>query len=294
MRNYVSLLIDIEKSRKYKLDERNEIQNHMSYNVELLNDLFKDNMELSVTFSAGDELQGLFKDTTTAILYFRLFEMLMKPVNVRAGIGIGAWSVKVKDGLSTQQDGPAYHKARKAIEDVYKLQLQNIRICSEVDDTLANHLINTSMPLKRQQIYKQNIVLFLIELLYPFVTKRMKLDNYEIVKKLIDAKFEYKLGARPFHNLETSEKSNNPSKKVHFCGNEVPILNPIIIDGELLELEELIIKKNTASTISEILGSTRQNVGSIIKRGNTYKIRELDFMALQYLEKTYGGALWDS
>lgn len=289
MRNYVSLLMDIEKSRKYEIDERIEIQNHMSYNVELLNDLFKDNMELSVTFSGGDELQGLFKDTTSAILYFRIFELLMKPVNIRAGIGIGAWTVKIKDGLSTQQDGPAYHKARKAIEDVYKSQLQNIRICSEADDTMANHLINASMPLKRQQIYKQNIVLFLIELLYPFVTKRMKLDNYNTIKELITAKFQYRLGT----SLCSSEERDISSKKLRFCADDVPNLNPIIIDGELLELEDLIIKKNTATTISEILGSTRQNISSIIKRGNAYKIRELDFMALQYLEKTYrGGNIW--
>lgn len=44
--------------------------------------------------------------------------------------------------------------------------------------------------------------------------------------------------------------------------------------------------------ISQILGSTRQNADSIMRRGNANKIRELDFIALQYVEKTYGGDIW--
>ena len=147
MKSYVSLIIDIEKSRMYEVDERNEIQNYMSNCIDKLNILHQKNIEFPLTFSGGDELQGLFKDVTTGILYYRLFEMLMAPVRVRAGIGIGEWTVKVEDGLSTQQDGPAYHKARKAIEDVYKKQSQNVRIFSGKDDILANHLMNASIVL---------------------------------------------------------------------------------------------------------------------------------------------------
>ncbi|SEW03907.1 SatD family protein [[Clostridium] fimetarium] len=290
MSNYVSLIIDIEKSRMYSIDERNEIQKYMSYCVERLNNLFKKNIELSVTFSAGDELQGLFDDATTAILYFRLFEMLMKPVKVRAGIGIGEWTVKVQDGLSTQQDGPVYHNARKAIEDVHKMQLQNVRICSGGDDTLANHLINSSISLKRQQIYMQNIVLVILELLYPFVTEKMKLTNYEIANELLSIKFEYKIGTSGYSRVRVGEKL---SEKAHISMQEIPMENSIIIDGKTIEAEDAILKKNVSSVISKILGCTRQNVDSIIRRGNANKIRELDFMALQYVEKKYGGEIWN-
>jgi len=287
MHEYVSLLIDIEKSRKYKIDERNEIQNYMTYCVERLNELFGENIERSITFSGGDELQGLFKDTTTAILYFRLFEILLNPVKVRAGIGIGEWTVKVKDGLSTQQDGPAYHRARKAIEDVYRRQLQNIKIYSGRDDVMANHLINSSISLKRQQIHMQNIVLTILELVYPFITISAKNEPWykeKIVKELLLAKFNYKLGAK---TAGFSDKIETISEKGIFNIAKVPVPNPIIINGDILELEDVIIKKNTATTISEILGCSRQNVDSIIKRGNGNKIRELDFMALQYIDKIY-------
>ena len=88
------------------------------------------------------------------------------------------------------------------------MQLQNIRICSDENDILANHLINASLQLKRQQI---------------------------------------------------------------------------------ADAETVIFKKNTAMIISEILQCSRQNVDSIIRRGNCNKIRELDYVALQYVKNIYGG-----
>ena len=45
--------------------------------------------------------------------------------------------------------------------------------------------------------------------------------------------------------------------------------------------------KGVSTIISDILGCSRQNVDTILKRGNAYKIRELDYMALQYIERTY-------
>lgn len=36
--------------------------------------------------------------------------------------------------MSTQQDGPAYHKARQAITEVYRNTLHNVKICSDKDE----------------------------------------------------------------------------------------------------------------------------------------------------------------
>lgn len=285
MKNYVSLIVDIEKSRMYGIDERNEMQNYMFYCVERLNQLFAESMEYEVAFSAGDELQGLFLDATTAVLYFRLLEMLLKPVKLRAGIGVGAWTVKVKNGLSTQQDGPAYHKARKAIEEVHKKQLHNIRIISDDNDAMANHLINASYNLKNQQIYMQNIVCVIVELLYPFATKRMNLNKYDIVKDLLGIKFEYGIGRRNLSYYSYSKRDVLRQYAFNYPG--IPYADPVLIDGNLDGIEEEITRKNMAVTIANILNCSRQNVETIIKRGNTNKIRELDYVALQYIEKEY-------
>ena len=87
-----------------------------------------------------------------------------------------------------------------------------------------------------------------------------------------------------------SDEKLSEEKKINI--SKVQIVTPIIIDGKITEAEDAVLIKNTSSTISEILGCTRQNVETIMKRGNANKIRELDFMALQFVEKMYGGAQW--
>lgn len=284
MENYVSLIIDIEKSKAFEVNIRNEIQKYISDCIIILNDLFKEEMECFVTFSAGDELQGLFHDVVAAVLYFRLFEVLMNPVKVRAGIGIGEWSVKIENGLSTQQDGPVYHRARKAIEEVHKSQLQNIRIFSVKDDIWTNHLINASVILKRQQISTQNLVQVIIELLYPFVANDMSWGDLNRIKELLEIK--YKIGPKSF-SVAGKTRTNLENRKLDI--DEITVIDTILIDGKIKDVEDILLKRNMTTIVSKILGCTRQNVDSIVKRGNVNKIRELDYMALQYIEQRYGG-----
>lgn len=290
MNKYVSLIMDIEKSKTYGITERNEMQNYISKCIQNLNCLFGEEMQFDVMFSAGDELQGLFNDMVTALLYFRILEMLVKPVKIRAGIGIGDWTVKMPQGSSTQQDGPAYHKARNAIKEAHRMHLQNIRICSDGDDILANHLINAALPLKRQQIYMQNIVQVLIELLFPFVFQKSVLNKFDAVKELIEIKFAYRLGEK---NAGSNSKQKVDAEQRYLNLDKALCEFPIYIDGQMADAESVIIKKNTAMIISEILQCTRQNVDTIMRRGNVNKIRELDYVALQYVEKHYGGSRWD-
>lgn len=276
MKQYACLIMDIENSKKYDVSERNEIQQYMNQCINNLNGLFREGIQFEVTFSAGDELQGLFDKAVTALLYFRLFEILIAPVKIRAGIGVGDWTVKMESGLSTQQDGSAYHHAREAIDKVHGMQLQNIRICSEDEDGLVNYLVNASLPLKRQQIYMQNMVQALIELLFPFVTANEGVEKYDDIKELIGKKFGYRVG---------SKKSGLYAQRNL---DELPNALPIEIDGKIGDAESMIIKKNTATTISQILQCSRQNVDTIMRRGNSNKIRELDYVALQYVRKTFG------
>lgn len=288
MEAYVSLIIDIERSKKYRIDERNGIQQYMLAYSKWLNELFASRIRYAVTFSAGDELQGLFLDVTTSVMYFRLLEILLKPVKIRGGIGVGEWTVKIEDGVSTQQDGPVYHRARRAIEEVRTTQLHNIRICSESEDDLSNYLINASNVLKRQQIYKQNYVLTILELCYPFI-KGCVSDNYEMIQReILAAKYEYIMQMDRYdHNRVTMHRIPYESRYWD-RGKRLP-LHPIRIDGYMTDAEELIRKRNMAFEVAEIMECTRQNADSIIKRGNANKIRELDLVALQYIERRYGG-----
>lgn len=292
--DYIALIVDIEKSKGYQTTDRIEMQSFMNKCIGNLNSLFQEQMKFDVVFSAGDEIQGLFSDVTSAVLYFRLLELMMKPIKIRAGIGVGEWTVKLEEGVSTQQDGPTYHRARKAIEEVKIMKLHNIRICSDTEEDfsqeiLVNHLLNASLPLKNQQIYMQNIVQVIFELLYPMIGDTAILYDYSVIKELICNKLEYRLGAK---NGENYWERNKNLKKDRIGEGGIAQIKPIYINGDLVEVEE-IMEKNVAVSISEILRCTRQNVDNIMRRGYVNKIRELDYVALQMTKKIYGRKKWN-
>lgn len=118
MKKYSALIIDLINSRSYVDSDRVDIQKYLIKVIASLNKVFEDGLELDVVFSGGDEVQGLFSSPQAAYLYVRLFDMLVSPVGIRAGIGVGEWNVQIDDAMSTEQDGTAYHNARYAIEHV--------------------------------------------------------------------------------------------------------------------------------------------------------------------------------
>ena len=279
MSEYTSIIIDIRKSRKINLKDRNDLQVYLTKCVKQLNMIFKKSIRFDVTFSAGDELQGMFYDTVPAVMYLRLLSILINPVEIRAGIGVGECNVRIEGGLSTEQDGPAYHQARKAIEDVYKMQTQRFRICSRNnDDVLANYMLNASMNFIENQNFLQSRILLLLELMYPFVDNMATLIDDVDALSLLELKAESIISKR---NKKT-EVSSLDLKNVH-------VIEVININHELIEPEDIIIKKYMTSTIAEVEGSSRQNIDMIVKRGNSIIIRIMDYMALKYIKKTYGG-----
>ncbi|HHX13066.1 MAG TPA: hypothetical protein GX731_09595 [Clostridiales bacterium] len=279
MSEYTSLIIDIKKSRTYDLQDRNDLQVYLSKCVKQLNMMFKESIRFDVTFSAGDELQGMFYDTVSAVMYLRLLSILINPVEVRAGIGVGEWNVRIEDGLSTEQDGPAYHQAREAIEEVYKMQTQRFRISStNNDDVLANYMLNASMNYIQNQNYIQSRILLLLELMYPFVNKTVNPIKVTEVKNLLELKA-----------VSIISKNDKKTGDITLDFNNVQVIEMISITEEAIDAEDIIIKKNMSSMIAEVEGSTRQNIDKLIKRGNSIIIRIMDYMALKYIKKAYGG-----
>lgn len=285
--NYASLIIDIEKSRAYSSDERNELQCYILKCLEKLNELYKGYLEREMTFSAGDEVQGLFLDLISAIRYFRLFELLLKPVQLRAGIGIGEWTIRIEGRMSTYQDGPVYHRARQAIKDVSQKQFHNISVNNGMPDDAqmfwVNYLINAAKELKAQQNDRQNEVQVMTELLFPFVDldrddelsssneRKVECFDVEVVNELLEIKNEYEI------------RKNKGIEHKRYRKNDI-IISPIDISEKIIDVEKLLVIKNGASIMAELMGCSRQNVDKIIRRGNVYKIREMDYMAFRYLK----------
>lgn len=279
MDRYTSLVVDMENSRRYDLNERNIIQNYMIELTDKLNKVFESFLQFEMTFSAGDELQGLFTDTTAAVLYLRLLSIFAKPLKLRAGIGVGEWNVRIGGGVSTQQDGPAYHRARKAIIEVKKKQLHHYMLISDEEVDLMNSLLNASMQLQAEQAQKQNLTLAIMELIYPF-QKQEKLDfSKELVTQLLKIKIQYN---------EAMDYATEFFKDtiVDFRKN-VDIIESIEIDGQNFDSEKAIVKTKMSSNIALLLGSKRQNADKLIKRGHAFVIRSLDYTALQFIERNF-------
>jgi hypothetical protein len=132
MKNYTVLIMDLKKSRSYSVEDRNSIQKYIVTVIKKLNEVFSSSLARDVEFSAGDEIQGLFISTESAYLYFRMFYMLISPVEIKAGIGIGEWNIKIENASTTAQDGPAYHNARNAIENVKDSLGHSVLLYSEL------------------------------------------------------------------------------------------------------------------------------------------------------------------
>ena len=285
MGNYTALLVDVKQSKKYSDEDRLKLQIYMQSCINALNEFFVKDLELEVVINAGDSMQGLFKNTTAAVMYFRLLELMMYPVRIRGGIGVGAWNIQIGKWdveleyvSSAQQDGQTFHRARTAIQEVYKKQQHNLRICTGGEDTFTNYLLNASLIMKSEQMEKQNQVLMILELLYPFVRTGQVQDCEKWLQSLLKLKMKFRLSER-------KGKISEETVPVNLCSREISVpCEVILIDGEMKEPEQSVMKKNMAEHVASILGCTRQNAASIIKNGNAMKIREMDYMALQYLE----------
>ena len=82
MNQYTAWMVDLKGSREYELSDRSDIQNHISEVCGVLNRVFEPSLLHRVAFSAGDELQGLFRMPSAAYCCARLFRMLLWPAQV--------------------------------------------------------------------------------------------------------------------------------------------------------------------------------------------------------------------
>ncbi len=283
MKNYTALIIDLKKSRSYSLEDRNSIQNYIITVIEKLNQVFSNSLVKEVEFSAGDEIQGLFISPESAYLYFRMFCMLVSPVEIRAGIGVGEWNVKIENASSTAQDGPAYHNARNAIENVKDALGYSVLLYSGTNiDLFLNAVINTPFALTSNHSEYQNELMLLSELLYPIDYRGM--INYRkinLISKLLTLK--NRLNYYAYH------KKSKAVKKYPFDKIEFMELEPISIDAANNDESSFYVssgkKRGMTTQLSEILNVSRQSIEKTFKTANIYQARNSTIVALKFMDK---------
>lgn len=158
MDNFTSIIGDIVDSRN--IDNRLDVQRKLEEVLGIINEKYKDSIASKFTITLGDEFQGLLWKPDFAIKIITDIELLLCTVNIRFGVGIGEISTELNPEKPFEVDGPAFHRARKAITTIkdkksqYLESISNIIIIGKDEDQLSIGLVNTILSLCTAIKYK--------------------------------------------------------------------------------------------------------------------------------------------
>ena len=202
-------------------------------------------------------------------MYYRLFSIIIFPIEIHSGIGYGTWDIVMDNESSTAQDGTVYHNARKAIDEAKNsLEYSILFYSGNKNDLIINSLINSNNLLAFKQSKYQNSLMLLTEILYPIIYKNI--FELEELKKLLQfIQFEKK---------ESLILDSNFSIEPVQIGKE----NFYITEGK---------KRGLSTQISKLLDISRQGAEKAIKTGNIYDLRNLTIAILKAMDNTQGESL---
>lgn len=272
MGNYAALIVDMKHSTKYERRYRQAFQELLSASNDLLNETFSSSIEKPMTFSGGDEVQGLFKDLATAFLYFRFMNMIVGPGKLRGGIGFGAWDIALDGAESPSQDGPVYHRARKAIERAHANRRYDLcfSISDSLDDalmTLADH----SLGFCALRTAAQNEAGALFELLRPITMYEYGASYASTIPFFLERYAELK--------YEMNEPVKLTAKVLGGEGAAVVerMSRPLPVGDYIRELRGFDMQEKESATLLQILaeasGMSRQGVARRITEGRIVQER---------------------
>lgn len=299
---YSALMIDIVKSRNYSSGCRFDIQNHLLECIDALNAYFSDSIAKPVEFSAGDELQGLFDYPFAAYQYYRVLNLLIYPVQIRAGIGIGEWSIKIDGAGTTAQDGTAYHNARQAINMAKESADHSILLYSQQKRLHSfDHTTNTLMQAEKaiSDLLKpaQRNCALLLELISPLIhsNSKLSLNNgehlFHLIQKAYYQSFEY-TAKRFSKGSSYPEILNRTYDELISTIHEYANKNNDLYD-------QLTKHKNDAFTfidthqrgiptlLAEFTGTSRQNIEKTIESGHINIMRNIAVSIMIEMSKEY-------
>ncbi|MGH0053624.1 MAG: SatD family protein [Sphaerochaetaceae bacterium] len=259
---YTAVLIDVVGSRNAK--NRLALQGHLKKVITLCNKLFIDEIDKEVVFSAGDEMQGLFLSAAGAYRYVQMFLKLMYPINIRSGIGTGVLDYHA-DWDSTELDGPAYHTARDAIDEVHERETQGILFRG----------------LGKAEPYTNALML----------AYQLSLGNLKPKSRIIYQMSEYldPVLANPMSIFREWNTMNQVlTIQQDLCSSLLKSYKePMDINLEAREPEETIDfwRWGLSTSIAKSLSTHRQSVDAAVKAGHFPELREIEYALLQYLKE---------
>ncbi|HKM08145.1 MAG TPA: SatD family protein [Sphaerochaeta sp.] len=272
-KHYTALIFDVIESRKFK--DRFVIQAFLKNAVEICNSLFQELLCKPVMFSAGDEMQGLFYSAQDAYRYFAFFSRLAYPVQLRCGIGFGELDVFSDDWMTTELDGPAYHRAREAIALCHEGQEQPVIFTSAQEgDRFINGLLGSYLLLSQAMKPKTTILYIYAEFLDSHLVPKWE-DLVTGIKKL------------EAHLVQQQRicKSTIPSYKPSFS---------ITLDTSCFEKPDSaeedvrttqLWKRGLNGRIAQALGIRRQYVDAVVRTNNFARLRCVEILICEMLQE---------
>lgn len=147
---YYAIIGDLVASRHY--ENRFKLQENLKNILDEINREYSDEIGANFLITLGDEFQGLLIQPLHLFPIVDKIRFSMYPVKIRIGIGIGDINTQIDRRQAIGADGPAYHYARKVIEEIRKNEisqqrrLQYIKIVSKEKEEYLD-LINSNLGL---------------------------------------------------------------------------------------------------------------------------------------------------
>ncbi|MGT2906331.1 SatD family protein [Streptococcus dentiloxodontae] len=149
---YLAVIGDLIASKELA-DERQQVQEKMLLALSEINQVYADYIVSKFSITLGDEFQGLLKENAPIFQIIDDINRRIYPRKLRYGLGKGEILTKINPEISIGSDGPAYWRAREAIQQVHqKNDYGNtqvfVRVNDAFKDTCLNALISASEAIK--------------------------------------------------------------------------------------------------------------------------------------------------
>lgn len=123
---YTVVIADIVGSRQVK--DRAALQAKFEALVSELNTVFQDEVAAGFLVTLGDEFQGVLKSPRRCLDLAIHCALALYPVKIRFGIGVGPIDTMPLKEVALGMDGPAFHRAREAVEAARARKLMAVAV----------------------------------------------------------------------------------------------------------------------------------------------------------------------
>lgn len=143
---YCAVIGDFIDSKKMEPAERKRVQDRLRLLLERVNSDYGDYIAANFLITLGDEFQGLMLSCWPVLKIIELLVREFYPQKIRFGIGLGDIYTGIDPRQALGADGPAYHLARKAVNELKETREESLAFfpvrfkTQNCDETILNAL----------------------------------------------------------------------------------------------------------------------------------------------------------